>query len=162
MLRGEPAGAHKAANEYSAASNGVEALDWYSDDYVVAARRQHPRIRKTLTLAEYLGERHVAVVPWSDAGSVIDAALAEEGTERDVAVQLPSLISALFIVANSDFLLTLPRRTAEQLGNVLLLALDAAPFRTPQCTVKVFFHARHASTPGHRWLRDQLPQAMPA
>lgn len=144
------------ADEFSVPDNGVEAIDCYTDDYVVAVRRHHPRIKKQLSLKNYLAERHVAVVPWSDAGSVIDAALAREGVHRDVAVQLPSLMSAPFIVANSDFLITVPRRSVEQLGDFRQLAIHAAPFRTPEYTVKIFFHARFANAPGHRWLRDQM------
>ncbi|MDF3935167.1 LysR family transcriptional regulator, partial [Pseudomonas citronellolis] len=88
----------------AAAQEGIEGLDLLSDAYVVIARQGHPRIGAELTLADYLGERHIAVLPWNDASSVIDAALARQGLQRDVAVQLPSLMAAPFIVARSDHL----------------------------------------------------------
>ncbi|MFK2889873.1 LysR family transcriptional regulator [Dyella flagellata] len=143
-----------------AAHEGVEVLDCYTDDYIVAARHDHPRVAGSLSLEQYLAERHVAVLPWSDSGSVIDAVLARQGIQRDVAVQLPSLMAAPFLVMRTDLLITLPRRAALQFSKVAHLRLHAAPFETPRYTLKMFCHARHQSMPGHRWLREQMRLAL--
>lgn len=100
------------ADDYSGSYEGVEALEGFSDDYVVVASSAHPDIGSTLSLEEYLKSQHVVVVPWSDAGSVIDAALARQGLGRDVAVQVPGLAVAPLLVDNSRLLLTLPRLVA--------------------------------------------------
>ncbi|QGZ64207.1 LysR family transcriptional regulator [Paraburkholderia acidisoli] len=142
---------------------GLDALDCFADDYVVAVRAKHPRIKKKLSLAHYLAERHVVVTPWSSEGSVIDAALLEQGHVRDVAVQLPSVMAAPFIVANSDMLLTLPRRAALQFADAAsatALVLHATPFAAPPYRLNVFFHKRHASSPAHRWMREKLLTAL--
>lgn len=148
------------SDEYSAAYDGIEALDCFSDDYVVAARQDHPRIRDSLSIEQYIAERHVVVVPWSDAGSVIDSALTRLGHMRDVSVQLPSVMAAPFIVANSNLLITLPRRAALQLNRAAPLKVYPAPFDTPRYTLKMFFHVRHSSTPGHDWIRAQMLLAL--
>jgi len=69
----------------------------------------HPRIGSDLDLDAYLAERHIVVTPWADEPSIIDAALLREGHRRDVAVLLPSVLAAPFIVARSDYLLSVLR-----------------------------------------------------
>jgi DNA-binding transcriptional LysR family regulator len=135
---------------------GLQSLQCFSDGYVVAARQGHARIGAQMSLPAYLAERHVAVLPWSGVGSVIDASLLKQGLRRDVAVQLPSMLAAPFIVAHSDLLLTLPRRAAQQLARMLPVTLHPAPFETPAYTLQVFFHARHADGPAHRWMRELM------
>ncbi|MFT4173831.1 MAG: LysR family transcriptional regulator [Rhodocyclaceae bacterium] len=148
------------ADEFSGPYEGIEVLDGLTDDYVIACRQGHDRIGATLSLDQYLAERHVAVMPWSDAGSVIDAALARHGWQRDVAVRLPSLLAAPFIVAHSPYLITLPRRVAVPLSQAAPLVLHEAPFETPRYTLKILFHARHAGSPAHRWMREQMMQEL--
>lgn len=139
---------------------GVESLHCFEDEYVVAANRRHPSISKTLSLDQYLSARHVVVTPWVDAGSVVNAALERQGLKRDVAVQLPSLLAAPFIVARSSYLITLPRRVVQTLSDALPLAIYPTPFPIPPYSLDVYFHRRHASTPGHAWLRDQMHWAL--
>lgn len=139
---------------------GVEAMHCFEDEYVVATRRDHPSVRKTLSLRQYLAARHVVVTPWADAGSVINAALEQQGLKRDVAVQLPSLLAAPYIVARSNYMITLPRRLATELSSAVPLAIFPAPFPIPSYGLEFYFHRRHASIPGHVWLREQMRSAL--
>jgi DNA-binding transcriptional LysR family regulator len=139
---------------------GIEALDYLSDDYVVVARQGHTRIGTSLSLQAYLAERHIAVLPWEDASSVIDSALARVGLQRNVAVQLPSLMAAPFIVAQSDYLFTLPRLAALQLSHAAALVMHAVPFEAPRYTLRILHHVRHSNTPGHLWMREQMLLAL--
>jgi DNA-binding transcriptional LysR family regulator len=134
----------------------VESFDCFTDDYVVAVRKGHQRIRRKLSLAQYLAERHVVVTPWTTEQSVVDAALLGTGLTRDVAVRLPSVMAAPFIVANSEYLLTLPRRAALQLANSLPLEIHPTPFHISRYVLKVFFHRRHAGSPAHRWMCEKM------
>ena len=142
--------------------NALDCFDCFADDYVVAVRQGHPRIKKKLSLAQYLAERHVVVTPWQTEGSVIDAKLLAKGLVRTVAVQLPSVMAAPFIVANSELLITLPRRAALQLADAIPLVIHPAPFNIPPYTLKVYFHKRHAQSQAHRWMREQMLGALRA
>lgn len=140
----------------AALPEGVQARDGFTDDYVVVARRDHPEIRGSLSLAQYLAASHLAVKPWRDARGVIDGALERQGLRRQVTMELPSLLAAPFIVAGSDLLATLPQRVAQRLGPPANLAVYPAPFAAPAYTLKVLFHARHAGIPGHEWMLEQV------
>jgi DNA-binding transcriptional LysR family regulator len=148
------------SDEFGPANEGVEAIDAGADDYVVVARSRHPRIRAPLSLDAYLAERHVVVAPWAQERSVIDMALAKLGVSRDVAVELPDVMVAPFIVANSDLLITFPRRAAHQLAATARITPYDAPFETPRFTLKIFFQRRKLHSPWHRWMRDQIKAAI--
>jgi DNA-binding transcriptional LysR family regulator len=116
------------------AQEGVEVLQGHTDAYVVVARRGHPRIGKRLSMAQYLAERHVVVKPWQEEKGVIDSALSKGGWTREIAIELPSVMAAPFIVANSDLLITLPRLAALQLEASAAIAIFKAPFEVPSYT----------------------------
>lgn len=146
--------------EPGSSDGGLESIEGFTDEYVVAARADHPRLGKKLGIKQYLAERHVVVTPWSNEGSVIDAALLRAGHRRDTAVQLPSLMTAPFVVASSDFIITMPRRIAQEFAPLLKLRLYPVPFETPGYTLKITYHRRHADAPAHHWMREQLLAAL--
>lgn len=140
---------------------GVESADWFSDDYVVIASREHPAIGRKLTMAQYLAAQHVVVTPWDESRGSIDLVLDRLGVTRDVAMQLPSVLVAPFIVARSHLLMTIPHRAALILRDAAPVAIYPTPFDAPRYTLKIYQHTRHAGTPAHRWIRDQLLQSVP-
>jgi DNA-binding transcriptional LysR family regulator len=148
------------SDEFSGSPEGVESIDGFTDGYVVVRAADHPRIGEALSLDQYLNERHVVVMPWDDSGSVIDAALMTQGLERDVAVQLPSMMAAAFIVARSHYLITLPRRIALQLSHATALVIHPPPFETPAYTIRILFHARYIGSAAHRWMREHIRQCL--
>ena len=91
---------------------GIESFDWLEDRYVAIASRGHPGIRDRLSLAQYLAARHVVVTPWDETRGGIDRALERQGLRRDVALQLPSVLAAPFIIAETEWIMTLPRLAA--------------------------------------------------
>lgn len=140
--------------------DGIGVISCYEDEYVVAAKKNHPWISGTLSLEEYLQARHVVVIPWADEGSIVNTALERLGLTRDVAVQLPSLLAAPFIVAKSSYLITLPSRLATEFSSTAPLAVYPAPFAIPPYTLEIYYHHRHAGVPGHEWLRSQIRLAL--
>ena len=141
---------------------GIESFDWLEDRYVAIASRGHPGIRDRLSLAQYLAARHVVVTPWDETRGGIDRALERQGLRRDVALQLPSVLAAPFIIAETEWIMTLPRLAARTLSQAAAIVLHDAPFDIPCYTLKVYSHARHGRSAAHDWLRAQLRACAPA
>ena len=99
--------------------------------------------------------------PWGEAGGHIDKLLERRGLRRDVAVQLPSVLAAPFIVAGSALIMTVPRQAARTLGAVASIVEYPPPFEIPPFTLKAYSHVRQRSA-AHAWLREQLLRAIPA
>lgn len=153
------AGAHFVlgfTDEFSAAPAELERIEAAPGDYVVVARKGHPRIGKTLSLKRYLAERHVVVRPWRLEDGVIDAALGRQGWTRQIALEIPSVMVAPFVIAKSDLLITLPLQAAQALARSVDVTLHAVPFRTPGFRLVVHFQRRHLHAAWHRWMRDQI------
>lgn len=139
----------------------VEDFDWFSGEYVVIASQHHPQIHGELSLASYLNARHVVVTPWNETRGVIDHVLDSLSLQRQVAVQLPTVLAAPFIIANSELVMTVPRHAAETLRNAAPIAIYPAPFAIPPYTLKVYGHSKYARTDAHTWMRQELLNTLP-
>lgn len=135
---------------------GLEEFDWLQDDYVAIASQNHPRIRRRLTLKTYLQSRHVVVTPWNESRGVIDYVLDGMALQRQVAVQLPNVLVAPFIIASSELIMTLPRHAATTLAQAAGIAIHPAPFAIPPYTLKVYSHSKYARSDAHLWLRGVM------
>jgi hypothetical protein len=93
----------------------------------VIASATHPDLRSRLTLDQYLAARHVVVTPWNEPRGVVDYVLDRLGLARQVAMQLPSVLAAPFVIAGSTLLMTVPNRAA-QCCSAAPIRIYAAPF----------------------------------
>lgn len=134
----------------------IEEFDWPEEEYVAIASRDHPRIRNDLSLEAYLLERHAVVTPWNEPRGVVDLVLEKLGLAREVALQLPSVLAAPFIIGGGELIMTLPRRAALRLAEAAGVRLHAAPFAIPPYRLKLYRHRRHAGSAAHDWVWRQL------
>lgn len=131
------------------------------DHFVVLVRRDHPRVGATLDLDGYCAERHVLVSPEPRVGdSQVDQALRALGRTRSVGLSLTSFLAAPILVASSDLLTTSLSRLAEPLARGLGLRVLPVPLSLDEVTVSLAWHERFRQDEGHRWLRDQIADAM--
>ncbi|EOA5092174.1 LysR family transcriptional regulator [Citrobacter koseri] len=137
-------------------------IEGFRDDYVVAVSNRHPRIYNGLTLEEFLAEGHVVVNPWNEARGTIDKELAKLNLMRRTVVELPSLLSAPAIVANSELITTLPERAITTLFSSEALKCFKVPFTVSPYALNVYYHNGRSVTPGHLWMRDFIHEAMNA
>lgn len=137
-------------------SDEFEVLELFTDTYVVAYRKGHPRLKQGLSVTQYMAERHIAALPWNDTESVIDAALKRQGHCREVVVTLPSIFAAAHMLAVSDYLFTLPQKAATLFSKVTAIVVCATPFDVPDYTLCIASSPRFARSRAHQWMRKQL------
>jgi DNA-binding transcriptional LysR family regulator len=126
------------------------------EGFSVLARQDHPRLRGKLTLKRYLAETHVLVAPKGSPGGLVDAILAKSGKRRHVAAQVASFLSAPFLVASTDHLLTCPTSLAEMTSKHLDLKVFSPPIALPETRLFLYWHDRMHDDPGHRWIREEI------
>ncbi|CDG81276.1 LysR family transcriptional regulator [Janthinobacterium agaricidamnosum] len=141
--------------------DGVEDFDWLSDDYVVIASRHHPRIRGSLTLDNYLQERHAVVTPWNETRGMVDHVLDGLALKREVSLHLPTVLAAPFIIAGSELIMTIPRQAAQTLSAAAPVSIYQAPFAIPPYAIKVYCHSNYLRTDAHAWMRQELLNIVP-
>lgn len=124
----------------------------FDQDWICLANAQHPRIRKKLTLKDYLSESHVGIVSGTGA-QLLDVALQRIGQQRKVHLALPGFLGLSAILLSSDLIATLPRHIGETLARAAGLKVLPCPLPIDGFTVKQYWHTRFHQDPANRWLR---------
>ncbi|MCV2368896.1 LysR family transcriptional regulator [Roseateles oligotrophus] len=134
----------------------IQADDWFTDRYVVITRKGHPACSQGLSLETYLAAKHVVVTPWNHARGEIDQLLEDLNLKRHVAVYLPTVLAAPFIVGSSEMLMTLPRLAATTLAQAAEIQIHEPPFHIPDYCIKLFSHSNYAQSDAHVWMAKTL------
>ena len=130
----------------------------FAQDFVCLASSDHPRIGATLTLKAFLAEGHIQVIASGTGHSIVDKVLAQNKVERRIVLRVPSFLGVARIVAQTEFLVIVPR----QLGNALaqqerVKVLEPPfPFLLPSYKVKQHWHERYNLDAANMWLRKTM------
>lgn len=134
----------------------------FSDGFVSAVRKDHPRLgkKKSLSLDEFCGERHLLVAPGGELRAKVDELLTKRKRERLVIAGLNGFMSSAWIIPESDCIFTGPSRLIKQIGRAFRIHTLTPPIKIPDFTVVQVWHERNNNDPGHRWLRDHIRQIL--
>src|SRR3984957_11681423 len=107
------AGRLDAALSAEAAPRFLETEVLGNFDFVcLVGSAQRVRCRR-LTLKQYLQlPPHVLIDIWDGQQTLVDRPLAQLGVKRPVALRMPFLVPAVFVIAHTDLILTVPRESA--------------------------------------------------
>ncbi len=128
----------------------------FDEEFVCLARRDHPRIKRELTLKRYESELHVLVSSSGTGHLVVDSSIREQNVQRKVGVQIPNFIGLATVIGATDYLCTLPRKAGEIMARGSEVNVWKPPFAIPTYQVKQHWHERQARDPGHIWLRNVI------
>ncbi|WP_289029302.1 LysR family transcriptional regulator [uncultured Paraglaciecola sp.] len=139
-------------------SSTIQSQTWLTDSYCTIARKNHPQLRKGLSLDTFMSLTHIRISPWGEKQGVVDQQLSIKGLKRHVALQLPSVLASPYVVATSDLILTLPRLVASHLAHNLDIEIYQPPIAIPNYQLNLYCHKLNASKASHRWLSQVLEQ----
>ncbi|MBG0816463.1 LysR family transcriptional regulator [Planomonospora sp. ID82291] len=126
----------------------------FTDRFVGVVRSGHPLSTGRVTAARYLSARHVHVSRRDPAEGLVDEALRAEGRRREIAAAVGGFGAALALARASDLVATVPEHHTAGLRRGM--RSFALPFRAPEVTVSLLWHARLDADPAHRWLRERV------
>jgi DNA-binding transcriptional LysR family regulator len=128
----------------------------FEQDFVCLAAKNHPRIQGKLNARLFFNEGHILVTTSGTGHSIVDRLLAKQKIKRRVVLRVPSFLGVARIVAQTDFLVVVPR----QLGVALAAQEDVQvlepPIRLPHYKVKQHWHERFNADTGNVWLRQTI------
>jgi DNA-binding transcriptional LysR family regulator len=129
----------------------------FDDRMACVVGRQHSLGKSgRLTLEEYVSCKHMLISRTGTRVGLIDEWLAERGLTRRIALIVPHFLSAPFIVAKTDMILSLPERIANDFVDLAPLKILPIPIELPAYDLVMVWHPLHDPDPAHRWLRDQI------
>ncbi|WP_222611481.1 LysR family transcriptional regulator [Undibacterium sp. CY21W] len=125
-----------------------------SGAHKLGQRKGHPRGIGELTLEQYCAMRHVIVSNEGGFHGFMDELLKTHGLQREVVASVPQYSLVPTIIANTDFVCTMPEdfltAHADRL-DMIDLPIEAGKF-----DLSIAWHPRSDNDPAHRWLRDQI------
>jgi len=131
----------------------------FDDGFVCAVRGDHPTVKRSLSLARFAQLSHVLISPRGEPGSPVDTALAAQGLTRRIAVRTHTFLSAPLIVAQTDLVLTGPRRVLVPMAERHGLRLFTPPVELRAFAVHAAWHPRVQEDPAHQWFRGLVKRA---
>lgn len=133
--------------------NGFTNQHLMTDELVSMVRVDHPIIRDTLSLEQYISLPHVVL---EQKSPMVDRELAARGLTRNRALHVPHFISMPLIVKSTDFICTLPRRMAMLYMEHFRVKVLKSPIDFPKIPIFLIWSKNMEKDPGHQWLRQSL------
>lgn len=142
----------------------VQTMPLWSDRLVVAARREHPLLEGSLSLAAFCSAPQVAVNETGneEASTLVEQTLAERELTRNVCISVNQYMAVPGILRNSNLIAVVPSRFAAAPHAREDIAFRPLPFRVPDVTVYLSTHQRSNASPGSLWLKQRLLAAAAA
>jgi DNA-binding transcriptional LysR family regulator len=128
----------------------------FAQDFVCLASQDHPRVRASLSLSAFVAEGHIVVTTSGTGHSIVDKVLAGHRIERRVVLRVPSFLGVARIVAQTEFLVIVPRLLGHALALQERVQLLEPPMVLPPYKVKQHWHERFNADAGNRWLRRAM------
>ena len=130
----------------------------FAQDFVCLAARAHPRIGTRLTREAFLNEGHIVVMASATGHSIVDKVLAKNKVARRVVLRVPSYLGVARIVAQTEFLVIVPRQLGNALAEQEKVKVLESPVALPGYKVKQHWHERFNLDAGNTWLRSTMAQ----
>jgi DNA-binding transcriptional LysR family regulator len=134
----------------------LDETDLFSDEFIVISNVR----RCSLNLAQYLAAGHLVVTPWNEKQGLLDAHLERMGLKRRIAIRTPSMLSAPFIIAESELLMAIPSFVASKFKQASGVKTFKLPFEAPRFTVKIYSHKRSGKREPTEWIKSMMSQSI--
>jgi len=69
---------------------------------------------------------------------------------------VPHFLVAVFLVEDTDLVVSLPQRVARHFSRMMPLSIAATPVAMPRVTISQLCHERALKDPAQRWLRSTV------
>jgi DNA-binding transcriptional LysR family regulator len=129
-------------------------------DFVCLVGAALPVRTRRLALKQYLEFQHVLVEIRDGQQALVDRALSQLGAKRRVTLTLPFYVPAIFAIAQTDLILTVPRRLAKITAAMAGVRVLEAPREIKSFPYFMAWHPRLTNEPAHKWFREQLRSAV--
>lgn len=138
------------------APEGIFKQKLFSDNYAIILSKKHPLADKNFTIKDYCKLKHAIVSGDGIKPTDIDKVLKQLKYKREIALSVPHFSLAPKIVANSDFVMTMPSKLIEYIGETKNIYLKKLPFKMEDFHIEQFWHELNHYDSAHRWLRQQV------
>ncbi len=128
----------------------------FDNEFVIVCRRQHPRVKGTITEAQYMAEKHAVLDRLRKQQVSLSHYTTIDLSGRKVAYNGRSLFSNLLLCSESDCLTVVPLSMALQFEKKLGLQFLKLPFHYSLMSMYLVSLKKMQNDPAHQWLRSEI------
>jgi LysR family transcriptional regulator, nod-box dependent transcriptional activator len=130
----------------------------FSDRWLCAVDAKNPHVRANrLTLKQYLQLPHLVYSIGTDRQlNLADQHVGQLGVRRRIDVTVESFLLVPFLLQGTLMVSLILERAARRLAAITNVRTLKPPLSLPDIHEALYWHPRHTSDPGHRWLRERL------
>ena len=128
----------------------------FAQDFVCLVSKDHPRVRAKLSPRAFSAEGHIVVSTSGTGHAIVDKVLAKHKVARRVVLRVPSFLGVARIVAQTEFLVIVPRLLGQALASQERVQMIEPPVPLPSYKVKQHWHERFNADAGNVWLRRTM------
>jgi LysR family nod box-dependent transcriptional activator len=138
--------------------NDYPTASLLSDRWLCAVDANHPDVRDdTLTEEQFLELPHLVYGIGDDRQlNLADQHLANAGVQRRIEVTVESFLLNPFLIEGTRLVSLVLERAAKRLIGTVDIKLLESPISVPDIHEAMYWHPRHTTDPGHKWLREKL------
>ncbi|MGC1459206.1 MAG: LysR substrate-binding domain-containing protein [Steroidobacteraceae bacterium] len=131
----------------------------YHHDYTVICSSNHPRLKKRMSLDDYLREGHIVVAAGTDR-HLMSTALAPRRLKRKVITSVGGFLGLPWLLEGSPWIATVPTHVARAFVEPFSIRCFKLPIDVDPYPITSHWHPRSHHDPGHRWLRHVVFELM--
>ena len=120
--------------------------------YVAIARRDHPQFAEGISEQDYFSAVHAVVSPQGREHGV-DLFLNAQHQKRHIGIELSHFMSLFAIIANTDYVATVPSDLAHLFESHTAIRALELPIAIPEVEIHQFWHQRVHKDEANTWLR---------
>lgn len=128
----------------------------FAQDFVCLAAQDHPRVRGKLGRRAFSAEGHIVVTTAGTGHAIVDKVLDRHRIARRVVLRVPSFLGVARIVAQTEFLVIVPRLLGNAVASQERVQVLEPPLPLPSYKVKQHWHERFNADAGSMWLRRTM------
>lgn len=126
----------------------------FKERLVCVTRKDHPRIKDSLSIEEFENEIHLGIATCGTGHGIIDKALEARNIRRKIGLTVPSFLGIVSILTTLDYLAMLPEQLARHLVRPGSLKILPLPFSIPSYYIMQHWHERYTQDAASKWLRS--------
>ncbi|GLT19816.1 LysR family transcriptional regulator [Vibrio zhanjiangensis] len=131
----------------------------FSERLMVVCSAEHPRIKESCSVEQFLAEEHAVVSRWQARDSLLTGEDIEDLARRNIVYRAAGAMEMLPVINNSEIIGTLPQSTIEHFSKTYDLKALPLPFSDSIHDLYAIWHSSRTNESAHQWLRLQIKQA---
>jgi DNA-binding transcriptional LysR family regulator len=136
----------------------MSSQNWIKDSLVCLVRKENKKIGNRISLEQFAEIPHIllSILGTPFRFAFLNEWLKKQNIQRKYNVTTAAFLPAALILAETDYIMTLPRRMATKLAEIMALRLVELPDNPPNFQLNLIWHPLYEKNPAHIWFKEQL------